>query len=172
MSAQTLPVVFRATGRAPAQQYSVSLEAYEAQSDAPAWWPARLTIAQDAAERSFDGRLHGLSGESYLTFSSLVERRGNRHVYADLLRGRTPSQASNAFAATFVPPHAAAQIRSLIHQASLKGVPLVVSESARAEAQRLRTEYGSEAALTVEIAFDPSAQRSADARRGVSGPGL
>lgn len=170
MSSQTLPVVFRATGTA--SQYSVSLEAYEAQSDAPSWWPARLTIAKDAAERSFDGRVHGLAGAAYVTFSSLVERRGQRHVHADLLRGRLPADGEACFDATFVPPNAAAQVRSLIHQSNSRGVPADIAKAAKQEAARIRTDYGVPVSMEVVVAFEPSVSRTADARRGLKAPAL
>lgn len=171
MHTQPLPVVFRATGTSP-QKYAVSIEAYEAQSDAPAWWPARLTIAQDAAERSFDGRVHGLSGQAYVTFSTLVERRGGRNVHADLFRGRLPAEGDSRFDATFVPPQAAAQVRTLIHQSNLKGVPAAQAVAAKEEAARIRATYGVDVRMDVVVAFDPTRVRTAEARRGLTAPGL
>lgn len=169
MSRKSLPVVFRAEGTAA--ELAVSLEAYEAQSDAPAWWPARLTIAQDAAERSFDGRVHGLADNAFVTFSSLVERRGDRHVHADLLRGRLPAEGQGRFAATFVPPLAAAHVRNLIVMSNGKGVPSEQAKAAKDEAARVRAAYGMAVELDVVVAFEPSASRGTDLRRGAMTPG-
>lgn len=170
MPSQMPPVVFVATGKAA--QYSVALEAYEAQSDAPSWWPARLTIAQEAAETSFKGRVHGLAGSSHVTFSALVARRGDRHVHADLLRGRLPLAGERHFQATFVAPNAAAHVRRLLHLSSSRGMPERQVVVAKEEAARIRSEYGVAFQMSIVVAFDPAATRASEARRADASPHL
>jgi len=165
------PLVFKASGHA--QGHPLSLETFEAQSDAPAWWPARLTLGTAPATRAFDGRVHGLDGQSaYITFATLVERRGDRNVYADILRGRKASAAGGPLEAVFVPPNAAAQIKTLIQHAAHGGVSKDVAQTARAEAQRIRETYGEAISLSVDLAFSPESQRSAAVRRADGSPRL
>lgn len=130
----------------------LALTAYRPASalvEAPKWLPATLRLGPEAMATRYDGRVHGLGEDRAIVFSALVQRVGGRNVYADLLRAVPTSGDGGALRAVFVPPSAAAQIKTVL--ASAMQAPETVRSAAKQEAQRLQGNYGVPARMSVQL---------------------
>lgn len=157
----TQEAVFAARGAVAGQP--VELTAFAQERD-EAWLPAELYVgAFGGSGSAFRGRLHGLGEDRFLTFSALVERRGGRNQYGDLLRVKA-SEAST-LQGHLVPPNAAAAAKQqMLLAGKLVGHQDRAASAARREAHRILGAYGVPVELSITLDAHQSAgvtQRSA-----------